>query len=273
LPDAERLSQTELAEHLRLMHDTVAEAGALAMTYFRGELRTWSKEHGDPVSEADIAVDTLLRERLTQAEPSYGWLSEETEDNADRLERRHVWIVDPIDGTRAFIEGRQEFTVVAALVEDGKPKAAAVFNPATDEMFDAISGGGARLNGKPIAVSARSDLEGAKFLASSRMMRRAIDRLTVSPATFDSVNSIAYRLALVAAGRYDATFSLAAKSDWDVAAADLVLTEAGGILSDAEGNPFTYNSRRARHPSVIGAGPAMHAILMDLIGGIDWQGQ
>jgi len=263
-------SPADPADDLALLREVVLEAGALAMTYFRADPKTWTKTAGDPVTEADIAVDTLLRERLTGARPGYGWLSEETEDTTERLACRHVWIVDPIDGTRAFIEGRPEFTVAAAMVEDGRPKAGVVFNPATDEFYDALAGAGAWLNGAPIAVTRRTGFDGAKLLASSRMVRRAIDKLTTAPVTFDAVNSIAYRLALVAAGRFDATFSLAAKSDWDIAAADLILTEAGGMLSDVAGQPFVYNSRRARLPSILGAGPAMHAALVDVIGGVDW---
>lgn len=242
----------------------------MAMAYFRADPKTWTKGQDDPVSEADIAVDNHLRSRLTAARPSYGWLSEETEDSPDRLTCRQVWIVDPIDGTRAFIEGRAEFTIAAAAVVDGRPTAAVVFNPATDEFFDAVAGGGAWLNGEPIAVTECTSFDGASLLATSRLLRREIDRITTTPARFDIVNSIAYRLALVAAGRFDATVALGNKSDWDLAAADLILTEAGGILSDTDEQIFTYNSREARHPSLIGAGPALHGALIDVIGGIDW---
>lgn len=263
----------DICDDLAALRGAARDAGAVALRFFRSDLKTWTKGHDDPVSEADIAVDKLLHERLSAARPAYGWLSEETEDNADRLTRRHVWIVDPIDGTRAYIEGRPEFTIAAAMVEDGRPKAAVVFNPATDEFFEAFAGGGARLNGRPISVSGKSDLNGARFLASSRTVRRAVDRLVATPATFDSVNSVAYRLALVAAGRYDATMSFGNKSDWDLAAADLIVTEAGGILSDTDGNTLTYNGKTARHPSLIGAGPAMHGLLHALINSIEWPSQ
>ena len=242
----------------------------MAMTYFRADPKTWTKGKDDPVSEADIAVDNHLRQRLTDARPTYGWLSEETEDSPDRLTCRQVWIVDPIDGTRAFIEGRAEFTVSAAAVEDGRPTAGVVFNPATDEFFDAVAGGGAWLNGEPISVTESTSFDGANLLATSRLLRREIDGMTATPASFDIVNSIAYRLALVAAGHYDATIALGNKSDWDLAAADLILAEAGGILSDTDGQTFTYNSREARHPSLIGAGPALHGALIDVIGAIEW---
>ena len=270
MPEADTVELIDPADDLALLREAVSEAGRVALKHFRTDLKTWTKGKDDPVSEADIAVNNLLHERLTGPRPDYGWLSEETEDTDDRLRRRQVWVVDPIDGTRAFIEGRPEFSIAAAMVEDGRPKAAVVFNPATGEFFDALAGGGAWLNGAPIGVNPKDNFDGARFLASSRMVRRAIEKLAATPATFDAINSIAYRLALVAAGRFDATFSLGAKSDWDVAAADLILTEAGGILSDVEGRVFTYNSRQARLPSVLGAGPAMHSALVAVISGIDW---
>ncbi len=270
MPGAKTAPAIDPADDLALLREVVAEAGTIALTYFRADPKTWTKGKDDPVSEADIAIDNHLRQRLTDARPTYGWLSEETEDSPDRLSCRQVWIVDPIDGTRAFIEGRAEFTIAAASVEDGRPTAGVVFNPATDEFFDAVAGGGAWLNGDPIAVTQRAEFDGTKMLASSRLLRREIDRVTTTPASFDIVNSIAYRLALVAAGRYDGTVALGSKSDWDLAAADLILAEAGGILSDTDGQTFTYNSREARHSSLIGAGPALHAALIDVIGGIDW---
>ncbi|MEM7121401.1 MAG: 3'(2'),5'-bisphosphate nucleotidase CysQ [Pseudomonadota bacterium] len=257
-------------DDLDLLIDAVREAGTLAMRHFRTDVKTWTKGEDDPVTEADIAVNKMLFQRLREAQPAYGWLSEETEDNDERLDCARLWIVDPIDGTRAFIEGRAEFTIAAAMVDQGRPRAAAVFNPATDELFDAIEGGGARLNGEAISVSARDTFDDAHILASSRTVLRAIQRMADKPVTYDIVNSIAFRISLVAAGRFDATFSLGAKSDWDLAAADLIVQEAGGRLSDVEGGAFTYNSRRARHPSVLAAGPAMHDALREVIAGIDW---
>lgn len=247
----------------------VREAGALALSFFRQGPRTWNKAAGDPVSEADIAVDVLLRERLHGPRPRYGWLSEESEDNPVRLDHSRVWIVDPIDGTRAFLEERAEFTVVAALVEDGLPLLGAVYNPATDEFFDAIKGGGARLNGRTIAVSQRGDFNDARLLASARMVRRTIEGMSSRPATYEAVNSVAYRMALVACGKYDATLSLGPKSDWDIAAADLVVSEAGGLSTDASGAGFVYNGATPRHPSLAVANPVLHAQLLEVVASLD----
>jgi len=256
------------ADHAMLM-EAVREAGALALSFFRQGPKTWKKDAGDPVSEADIAVDVLLRERLHAPRPDYAWLSEESEDDPVRIDHRRVWIVDPIDGTRAFLEERPEFTVVAALVEDGRPLLGAVYNPATDEFFDAVKGGGARLNGKTITVSDRGDFNDARLLASARMVKRTIETMSTRPATYDAVNSVAYRMALVACGKYDATLSLGPKSDWDIAAADLVVTEAGGLSTDASGARFVYNGAVPRHPSLAVANPALHTRLLEVVESLD----
>src|SRR5437660_1447580 len=139
-----------------LLIAAVREAGAIALKAFRTKVRAWEKQGGTPVSDADIAVNQHLQRRLGEARPDYGWLSEETEDDQTRLEKRRVWVVDPIDGTRAFLAGTPHFCQAVALVEDGRPILAALFNPATDEFFEAAVGNGATLNGKPIRVSDRS---------------------------------------------------------------------------------------------------------------------
>lgn len=248
----------------RLLTTAVREAGGIAMRFFRNGLKHWEKSPGDPVSEADHAIDAFLCERLCGARPDYGWLSEETEDDPTRLDRERVWVVDPIDGTRAYVQGRAEFTIAAALVANGLPVAAAVYNPATEEFYEARRGGGARLNGELISTGEAGGFEGARMLAGRRMF----EHLGWNPPKsleFDSVNSIAYRMCLVASGKYDGCVSLASKSDWDIAAADLVLSEAGGLATDARGDGFRYNGRSIRHRSVIAAGRPMHAHLMDLL--------
>jgi myo-inositol-1(or 4)-monophosphatase len=248
-----------------LLKDATREAGALALSFFRNRPREWTKGKGDPVSEADIAVDTLLKARLMEARPDYGWLSEETEDDSDRLNQSVLWIVDPIDGTRAFLEERPEFTVATSLVVDGRPVSGCVFNPATDEFFDAYRDGGARLNDEAIAVSGRADFNDARLLASARMIQRTLDGMTQKPATYDAVNSVAYRMALVACGKYDATLSLGPKSDWDLAGADIIVNEAGGRCGTAEGAPYIYNLETARHPTLAAANPDLHDALIDLV--------
>ena len=244
------------SDHAILMQ-AVREGGDIARSFFKKDPKSWEKNPGDPVTEADIAVDGLLHERLCENRPDYGWLSEETEDDLSRLDRHRVWIVDPIDGTRAFIAGREEFTVCAGLVENGRPVLGAVFNPITDEFFEAVKGHGARCNGESLQTPDGVALEEARLLASQRMLERREGIGALPRAQFSFINSIAYRMALVARNRFDATISLAKKSDWDIAAAELIVTEAGGQAAAPDGSPFLYNTQTARHDGVVAAGPQL----------------
>ncbi len=255
----------ELTADHALLLETVREGGALALSYFHDGVKHWDKGHDDPVSEADHAVDDLLKKRLLDERPEYGWLSEETEDDPKRMDCRDIWVVDPIDGTRAFIQQRAEFTVCAALVRDGRPVAAAVYNPAKEEFYDAILGGGARLNGDKIQVSNAPNFEGARLLTGRNLFKNAAPSHAPKKVTIHMVNSIAYRMCLAAEGRYDACISLSGKSDWDIAAAELILAEAGGCNTNAHGEGFAYNLPDPRHRSVISAGPALHAHILDFL--------
>jgi myo-inositol-1(or 4)-monophosphatase len=240
----------------------VREAGALAMSYFGQSPRSELKADGTSVSEADLAVDALLKERLHATNSAYGWLSEESEDDLIRLTKSRVWIVDPIDGTRAFLKSKPEWTICAGLVEDGHSLLAAVYNPATEEFFHAVRGGGAFLNGTRISVREPVDLEGC-CLAASRTQLHSKQWASPWPELETIwVNSIAYRLALVAAGKCDGTISLSGKSDWDIAAAHLLVDEAGGIVTTHDASPLVYNLENPRHSSVVSAGPALHTALI-----------
>jgi myo-inositol-1(or 4)-monophosphatase len=252
-----------LRQDQELLLAATREAGAVALRFFRSGVKSWNKKPNDPVSEADMAVDALLRETLLQARPSYGWVSEESErvpaQNGD------VWVVDPIDGTRAFIEHKPEFAICVALLRGSRPVLATIFNPASDEFFDAMAGGGARLNGKPIQASGHGSLNEARFLASRRTFERHGWISRTAKADFAYRNSIAYRMALVAAGRFDAAISLTEKSDWDVIAADLLVHEAGGRVATADGTPLSYGIDRYRHPSVIATGAYIFDDVVDLL--------
>jgi myo-inositol-1(or 4)-monophosphatase len=252
------------ADHALLLA-AVREAGPVAMRFFRNGVRHWEKNPDDPVSEADHAVNDLLKVRLHDARPDYGWLSEETPDDPARLGRPRVWCVDPIDGTKAFLKGDPEFTICAALLEDGRPVAAAVYNPASDEFFEATAGGGTRLNGAAIRASGATSMERAHLLAGRRMFERAGLSGPPPGASFRFINSVAYRLSLVAAGRFDSCVSLNGKSDWDLAAADLIVTEAGGKVTTARGAPFTYNAASTRHGSVVASAPGLHAEVLAML--------
>jgi len=258
-----------LEADLALIEGAVRDAGAIARKYYRGSYRRWNKGKGQPVTECDLAVDKFLSERLRPARPEYGWLSEETEDDPERHKARITFVIDPIDGTIAFLKGRPHFTICAATVCDGRPVTAALYNPITGELFTAMSGAGARLNGQQLRVSQRSELEGCRMLGPKTTFESAAG--DTAPATpwpamqVETRNSVAYRLALVACGSFDATVALSAKHDWDLAAADLILQEAGGIATTHTNKIFHYNGAEPVQPSVVAAGPALHGEIIERV--------
>jgi len=251
-----------------LLLDTIREAGALARHYFEAGAKAWSKAKGDPITEADVAVDNLICARIAAARPGDGWLSEESRDDPARLARKRVWIVDPIDGTLAFIKKRPHFTVSIALVEAGTPVLGAVFNPMLGELFEAEAGGGARLGGVPIKVSSQPVIEGCRMLGPRDVFTHPIWPEPWPAMQIENRNSIAYRLALVAAGQFDAMMALTKKREWDVAAGDLILREAGGLITTHKGEILRYNQPDPIVPSLVGAGTALHAEIMGKVGQI-----
>jgi myo-inositol-1(or 4)-monophosphatase len=257
-----------VSDPVRLSADLEAvmrEAGEVARATARRPFRQWTKD-GDssPVCEADIAVNDLLHVRLPQLVPDAGWLSEESGETTTERERRIIWIVDPIDGTRAFIAGRADWTISVALVKDGRPRLAALYAPVTDEMFLAARGHGATLNGSAMAVSAGATLAGAKLAGPKRTLER-IAGLNSAVQPQPKVFSLALRLARVAQGALDAAFASRGGHDWDLAAADLLVHEAGGVMSDFTGRPLGYNQPHAAHGALVAAGTARHGALIDLV--------
>jgi len=250
-------------EDLKLLEDAVRAAGDIARKYYGGDYKRWNKEGGSPVTEADLAVNKYLCDTLTAARPDYGWLSEESADDPARLEKSHVFVVDPIDGTVAFLKNRPHFTVCAAVVVDGRPCCGAIYNPASDELYSARLGNGARRNGVPIHVGPRDRLEGAAMLGD----RTQLSLPPFPPMHLQNRNSVAYRVMLVADGSADASVSLTGKRDWDLAAADVILHEAGGRLTDAQGSLMTYNRPSTLQTSLVAANPALHAEIVALLAG------
>jgi myo-inositol-1(or 4)-monophosphatase len=244
---------------------SVRQAGDIALKYYHGDLKSWEKKPGDPVSEADLEIDTFLKEWLLDTHPNYGWLSEETVDDPARLSKDRVWIVDPIDGTRSFIAGKPEFTICAALVEQGRPVLAAVFNPVTEEFFQAAEGQGAFLNGEKLECSPKTNLNHARLLASRKAFEWHNWLEDAPGADFSHLNSIAYRMVTVASQAFHASLSLSAKSDWDIAAADLILSEAGGLSTTSQGAKLVYNQKNPVHDTVISSGLALHPLLLDML--------
>jgi myo-inositol-1(or 4)-monophosphatase len=242
----------------------VREGGALARGAFGKPMKTWLKDHSSPVSEADIAVDDLLKTRLAALAPDAGWLSEETADAPARLAAPLVWIVDPIDGTRAFIAGRPDWAVSAALVENGRPVLAALYAPASEEFFLAVAGQGGTCNGAPLRASPEPAIAGARIGGPKGFL----DRLAAVAPPFhaaERVHSLALRLARVADGALDAAFAGGNSHDWDLAAADLLVHEAGGALTTIGGATLAYNRAVPVHDVLVAAGLARHRALRVLL--------
>lgn len=244
------------------------EAGAIALSFYQTKLKTWMKDGDSIVTEADIAVNDHLHKALAAPRPDYGWLSEETEDDAHRLQKTRVWVVDPIDGTRAFAKGKPHFTISVALVEEGRPVLAALFNPATDEFFEAETGEGALLSGKPIATGHRREIEGARMAAHGPMFKHPAWPEPWPEMEIIERNSVAYRIALVACNQADAALALNTKNDWDLAAADLILHEAGGRFTSHDGKTPIYNREIPRHRSMLAAGPELYDALFARVGSL-----
>ena len=241
----------------------VREAGALALSMFAKPIKSWTKGAGSPVCEADIAVDEFLHERLSGVNAGFGWLSEETADDPARLAARHVWIVDPIDGTRGYIAGAPDWAVSAALVENGRPIAACLSAPVTDELFLAAEGCGATCNGEAIAATPGTTLAGMRIAGPQQFLRRVAGLappFTIVPRQ----HSLALRLARVAQGSIDAAIAGGNSHDWDLAAADLLLHEAGGALTDLDGQCLGYNGPLPRHGMLVAAGRDRQAGLLAL---------
>jgi myo-inositol-1(or 4)-monophosphatase len=239
------------------------EAGELARETARRPFKHWNKGHDhSPVSEGDIAVNELLQARLTALAPQAGWLSEESEHSTGGAAPLS-WIVDPIDGTRAYITGRADWTISVALVEDGRPVLAALYAPATDDMFLAVRGTGATLNAAAIRAK-DGGLAGARLAGPKRTLER-IAGLAPDIHTEPKVFSLALRLARVAQGALDASFASKGSHDWDLAAADLLVHEAGGILSTFAGQELTYNRAEPVHQALLAAGRNRHGCLIEFV--------
>jgi myo-inositol-1(or 4)-monophosphatase len=229
-----------------------------------GEVETEFKAGHDPVTKADRAIDAALRANLLRA--GEGWLSEETVDNADRLDKRRAWVVDPLDGTREFVKGLPEFCVSIGFVENGKPVAGGIYNPATKETFLGSIDTGVLYNGKPARASQRTSLDGALILASrSEVKRGEWKPFENGSYKVQAMGSVAYKLALVSAGLADVTFTLTPKNEWDVVAGAALVLSAGGFVSTLEKTDLTANRRDPLLSGLLASGPFLKDELLSLV--------
>jgi myo-inositol-1(or 4)-monophosphatase len=244
-----------------LLKASVREAGALALSLFRTELKNWTKGASSPVSEADIAVNDLLETRLRSATPDYGWLSEESVDDEHRLGKRLVWIVDPIDGTRGYLAGREDWCVSVALVEDASPLLAAVFVPVSNEFFFARRGQGATRNDIPVHATPGTALDFSRVAGPKPLVER-LNPLPGDITLHPRIGSLALRLCRVADGSLDAAFAGGQSRDWDLAAANLIVQEANGNMTALSGEAILYNRREVAHGVLVAAGRDRHASIV-----------
>lgn len=261
--DTPAFSSNDRQRDAALLEDTVRAAGTLGLSMFRTEFRSWTKGGSSPVSEADIAVNDLLHERLMAATPDYGWLSEESADDSSRLGKSRTWIIDPIDGTRGYIAGREDWCVSAALVEGNRPLIAAVFAPATDEFFFAIRGEGATCNALPIHATEGDGIDFLRIAGPKPLVERLAPHGSPEITLYPRIGSLALRLCRVADGRIDAGLAGGQSRDWDLAAADLIVHEANGKMTSLSGDPILYNGEDVTHGLLIAAGTARHARIIE----------
>ena len=230
---------------LHIAENAAIEAGILIMNYYKTDYEIRDKGYHNPVTTADHAADSRLKEILMVARPNYGWLSEETVDSPERLTKDRVWVVDPLDGTKEFIEGVPHFVVSVALVENGNPIVGVLYNPVTAETFTAAKGEGAELNGEKIQCATKDNVGNMVILNSRSETRRGL--WAPYDGTFGelrAIGSVAYKLGLTAAGKADIFASLRPKNEWDICAGNCIINEAGGKLIDLKGNRVVFNREK-----------------------------
>jgi len=263
-------SKTDL-EDLEILQSVAREAGALALDYFeRSDVRFWDKSKGHPVTEADLAVNSLIRDRLMEARPDYGWLSEETALSNETRTADRVWIVDPIDGTRAFMRQEPYWCIGLGALQAGVPRAAVVHAPVMKETYHAVRGGGAFLNNTKIQVTDTPQEEGCRLITNEGMLTHPAwkDPWPEVELARPKPNATLIRMCWVASGRFDAVLTLWRKSDWDLAAGTLLVEEAGGLATTHLGEPYVFNRGEPAQRSLLAAGKALHSLLSARVEGV-----
>nr|WP_321510118.1 inositol monophosphatase family protein [uncultured Hyphomonas sp.] len=261
-----RAAERTLLEDMDTMRALAREAGELAVSYQRKghKTRVWHKQGGSPVTEADIEVNRLCASHLQRARPEYGWLSEETTDSLDARQKQRCWVVDPIDGTRAYMRDDPNWCVALAVIEEGRAVAGVLYAPRQDRFYEAWKEGGAFLNGQAIRVSSCVEESGCRLITNEGMIDHPAwpepwpDVVIARPKP----NSTLLRMALVATGEWDATVTLAGKSDWDLAAGTVLVEQAGGVVTTHKGERLVFNQEVPAQRSVIAAGVRLHPLLV-----------
>lgn len=239
-----------ITDDLDLIRSAAVSAGILGAGYFRRDPQVWTKGNASPVTEADVAIDTYLYEVLTGARPDYGWISEENAARDEPVQGTRSFVVDPIDGTRGFIRGDDDWTICIAIIEERRPIAGIVYSPVRDELFDAVLGQGARLNGLPLARQPEA-LHEPPSIPTPGAVHKVLARSGVDYQRGPIVASLAYRLVSLASGATDAVVARRGSQDWDIAAADIILAEAGVELEDVcVGRPI-YGTTELRHGGLV----------------------
>ena len=250
-------------EELEIAERAAKDAGAIIMHWYGRDYRVEQKSKNNPVTTADLEANSKIREIIQERFPEDGWLSEEDKDTDKRLGCSRVWVVDPIDGTKEFIEGVPQFAVSVGFVVNGRPRVAVVYNPAEDRLYRAAEGQGAYLNGQPIHVTGRTAIQGALLLVSRSEPRRKF-QMFVDLCEIQPVGSIANRLAKVAAGDGDGTLTFRSVHEWDVCAGVLMVEEAGGRVIDGNGSRLEFNCKDTTHRGIVASNEILAQRILEL---------
>lgn len=259
----------DLQTALRTAEEAAREAGNAILKYYKKNYTARDKSPDNPVTSADTDADRILKDRLGRAFPDFGWLSEESADSPDRLSRTTLWVVDPLDGTRDFILGTDEFAVSVGLVREGAPVLGIIYIPPLDLLYAAAKGHGARLNGNRIAPSTSGNAAEMRLIVSrSECERDGLDRALqcVGARHVEYTGSAALKIARVAAGQVDAYVTLTPKNEWDFCAGEAILNEAGGCVTDGRGNAFHYNRPQTRVPHLTASNGVLHGAVLRMFG-------
>jgi len=254
-----------LGREITVAVEAARAAGAIVRRWYEGAFTVRDKAHDSPVTEADIEANQAIQTAIQRAFPDDGWLSEENRDSDVRLSKSRVWIIDPLDGTKEFINHIPEFCVCIGLVETGVPVLGVEYNPVREELFAGARGAGVTLNGAPVRVSAQPDLAAARILTSRSETERGEWEEFRSELRLELTGSVAYKLALIAAGSGDATFSLTPKNEWDICAGAALLAAAGGRITDRHGQALRFNQRDTRLPGIIASNAALYDPIVELL--------